>query len=111
MLFLLCLAFFALSASADVYSDSLHSPLVFINGQYDSDDPVITNKLNLNDTHNSIRSKKVLENYSQQHHGLLEASIQYRPACCIEKIQISANNVKSSQNYPPLFSDPSPPVI
>lgn len=112
MLFLVCLAFFALSSSADAYSDSLCAPLFFLNGQNDSDDPVITNELNLNSYNlNSIHAIKASENVSQHYHSFLLSSKKYRPACRIEKIQISANDIKSSQICPPLSSDPSPPVI
>jgi hypothetical protein len=111
MLFLVCLAFFALSSSADAYTDSLCSPLVFLNGQNDADDPLITNELNLNNDFDFSRDLKASENLSQQHHVLLQASIQHRPACVIEKIKISTNDIKSSQVCPLLFSDPSPPII
>ena len=102
VLFLVFLAFFALSPVADAYSDSLCSPLVFLNGQNDSDDPVVTNELKL-DNLKSIHAIKKSKITSPHYHALLPASI--------ENIQISANNIKSSQICPPLSSDPSPPVI
>jgi hypothetical protein len=107
----MCLAFFALSPVADAYTDSLNSPLVFLNGQNDADDPVITHELNLNDNLISIHTIKASENASQQSPALFRASIKYGPACRIEKLQISAIDIKSSQSCPPLSSDPSPPVI
>lgn len=112
ILFGVFLAFFALSSSADAYSDSLcSSPLVFLNGQNDADDPVITNELNLNAAFNTIHDLKDPDNLSQQHHALSQASVQYGPAYCIKKIQISANNIKFSQICRLLSSDPSPPFI
>jgi len=108
-----CLAFFTLSPIADAYSDSLCSPLVFLNGQNDADDPVITAELNLNDNVNSIRAIKASENISRHYHHatLLQALIKYGPPCRVEEIQISAVEIKSSQICPPLSSDSSPPVI
>lgn len=109
MLFLAFLAFFALSPIADAYTDSLCSPLVFLNGQNDEDDPIITDELDLNDIINCIHAVKALE--TQQHDELLQALIQYGPACRIEKKQISPNDIKSSQICSPVSSDLSPPVI
>jgi hypothetical protein len=105
-----CLALFALSPIADIYSDSLCSPLVFLNCQNDADDPVITDELNLLDNLNSIHAIKASEKASQNYHALLQASIKYGPACRIEKNQISANDIKSSQICVPVSSDLSPPV-
>lgn len=111
MLFLVFLAFFTLSPFADAYSDSLCTPLVFFNGQNDSDDPVITNELNLKDNRKSRHAEKASANVFQNYHAFLQASIKQRTACRIDKTQISANNIKSSQICPPLSSDHSPPVI
>lgn len=111
LLFLACLAFFALSPVADAYSDSLCSPLIFINGQNDSDDQIITDELNLNDDHSSIHAIKSAEYALPHYHALLQASLKYGPAFRIEKMQISANNIKSSQICPPVSSDLAPPVI
>jgi len=105
------LAFFALAPIADAYSDSFCSPLVFLNGLNDADDPIVTNKLNLKDNLNSIHAIKASENVSQHYRALLQAAINYKPACRTEKIQITANEIKSSQICPPLSSDSSPPVI
>jgi hypothetical protein len=111
MLFLMFLAFFVLSPIADAYADSLCSPLVFLNGQNDEDDPIITDELDLNDIFNCIHTVKISENSPQQNRELLQASIKFGPACRIEKIQISANDLKSSQICPPVSSDLAPPVI
>jgi hypothetical protein len=111
LIFLACLAFFVLSPIADAYSDSLCPPLVFLNGQNDADDPVITAELNLSDNVNSVHAIKASGNISQNYHAFLQASIKHVPICLIENIQLSANNIKSSQICQPLSSDPSPPVI
>lgn len=111
LLFLALLAFFALSPFADAYSDSLCSPFVFLNGQFDSDDPVITDELNLTDALSPIHTIKTSEKVSQDYHALLQASIKYGPACFIEVVQISTYNIKSSQVCPPVISDLPPPVI
>jgi hypothetical protein len=111
LLFLVCLAFFALAAAADAYSDSLCSPLIFLNGQNDSDDPVITDELNLNDNLSTVLVVKDSESVPLQYQSPLEASIEYWPAYSVKKIQISANNIRSPQICPLLSSDPSPPVV
>jgi hypothetical protein len=111
LLFAMFLAYFAQSPIADAYTDSLCSPLFFLDYQSATDDPVVTDELNLNNKIKSIPTIKTLENSSSHYHELLQALIKYRPASCIEEIQISANNIKSSQIFPPLSSDPSPPVI
>jgi hypothetical protein len=105
------LTFFVLSPFADIYTDSLFSPFFFFNGQNDSDDQVITDELNLNNSHlNSIQT--IVSAYASHHYAFLQASIKYRSACQIEENeQISVNKIKSSQLCPSVSSDPSPPVI
>jgi hypothetical protein len=112
LVYLLFLAVFAISPIADAYSDSLCSPPVFLNDLDDSDSPVSINELKLNDTRKSLHALKTLKHASRHYHARMQqALIHGCPACQIIKIQISANDVKSSQNCPPLASDPSPPVI
>ncbi len=107
----LFLAVFALSPIVDAYSDSLCSPLVFLNGQNDADDPVITQELNLNDNLISIQAKKDSKKVSRHYHALLQTPIEYVPACGIDKIQLSANIIKASQICSPISSGLSPPAV
>lgn len=111
LLFLVVLVCFTLSPIADAYLDSFCSPLFFLDGQIDSDDPIITDELNLYDNLNSIHAIKTSENAFQRYHAFLQTSVKYGPAFRIEKMQISSNSIKSSQICPPLSSDLAPPVI
>lgn len=111
IMFLLFLAFFALSPIADAYADSLFSPHFNLHGQNEQEDPVVTDKLNLKDDLSSNQKRKTSVNISRRNHTLLLASLKYEIACRIEKIQISAYDIKSSQMYPPVSSALPPPVI
>lgn len=111
LLFLVFLAVFALSPIADAYADSLCSPFFFLDGQNVPDDPIITDELNLNDNLSSIQTIKTSEKALQHYQAFLRASIKYGQPCRIEKIQISTNDIKSSQIYSPVSSDLSPPAI
>jgi hypothetical protein len=112
LLFLVFLAVFTISPIVDAYSDSLSSSLVFFNDLNDSDSPVSIYDLKLNHARKSLHALRQASNH--YHNALtlsLRASLKDEPVCHIIKIQISANDIKSSQTCPPLSSDPSPPVI
>jgi hypothetical protein len=87
LLFLLCLAVFAISPIVDAYSDSFCSSAVLLNDLNDSDSPVSINELKLN------------------------ALATDRPEDQIITIEVPLRAQKSSQNCPLFSSDPSPPII
>ena len=111
LLFLLILAVFAISSIVDVYSDSVCSPLVFFNDLNDSDSPVSSNDLKLNDARKSLHA---LNRASRRNHDnrelLLCAPATDGPAGSITRPQLPANDSCSSQRCPLASSGSSPPV-
>jgi len=60
----------------------------------------------------SFHALKSSKRASKTYQAILrQVSIKDEPKCHIIKIQYSANGIKSSQIFPSLFSDPSPPVV
>jgi hypothetical protein len=112
LLFLVFLEIFAQSPIADAYSDSLCSSLV-VNGDLgDPSDGVVTSELNLNGSRKCINDLKASKQASKDYQAFLQrVLIQDEPACHIMQVSISATYLKSSQIYPPVSSDSSPPVV
>jgi hypothetical protein len=108
LLFLVFLAFFAISPIADAYCDSLCSSLFVFNDLNDADDPDIINDLKLHDDCNSRPARK---RASELHHDQTRTLPKDDPAGRVINIQRSANDLKSSQCCPPVSSDLSPPRI
>jgi hypothetical protein len=112
LLFLVFLAIFAQSPVADAYSDSLCSSPVDYNEQNDPSDPVVTSELNLNNNRQCINDLKASKQASKDYQASLQRHlIQYEPTCPIKQVSLSAADLKSSQIYPPVSSDSSPPVV
>jgi len=110
LLFLALLAIFSQSPIADAYSDSLCSTPVDYNEQNDPSDPVVTSELNLNNNRKCINDLKVSKQASKDYQAYLHRHLIHdEPACHF--VQISATDLKSSQIYPPVSSDTSPPVV
>jgi hypothetical protein len=112
LLFLIFLAIFAQSPIADAYSDSLCSSLVVYGDLSDPSDGVVTSELNLNDNRKCFNELKALKQASKDYQAFLQrVLIQDETACHIIRVSISATDLKSSQMYPPVSSDSSPPVV
>jgi hypothetical protein len=112
LLFLVFLAIFAQSPIADAYSDSLCSSPIDYNEQNDPSDPVVTSELNLNNNRKCVNDLKASKQASKDYQAFLKwVLIQDESACHITQMSISATDVKSSQIYPPVSSDTSPPVV
>jgi hypothetical protein len=112
LLFLLFLAFFAISPIADAYTDSLCSSPVLFNELNDADSPVSINDLKLNDALDSLHAFNSTAKQNPDDLALsLHALAKDGPACQITRTESSVFAVKSSQCCPPLSSDPSPPVV
>lgn len=111
LFFVMFLAYFAQSPIADAYADSLYPSLFFLDVQNVPVDQAITDKLNLNNKSlKSIQTRNYSQIASLQYDALLHVLIKNWPENRIENIQISAKNIKSSQNYPPVSSDLPPPL-
>ncbi len=113
MLFLVFLAFFALSPIADAYADSLCSSRVFFNDLNDSDSPVSINDMKLNDVRKSLHAfnRASRQNHEDPALSLHALSAVGCRASRITKPQLSANDNCYSQRCFLASSDPSPPVI
>jgi hypothetical protein len=111
-LFLLFLAFFAISPIVDAYADSSCSPVVFFNDLNDSDSPDSINNLKLNDARKSLpalnrASKQKNDNRSR----LQPTSLKDGQAGRLTGPQLPAKDNCSSQRCSLASSDSSPPVI
>ena len=113
LLFLIFLAIFAQSPIADAYTDALCSSPVDYNEQNDPSDPVVTSELNLNNNRQCINDLKASKQASKDYQASLQRHlIKDEPTCRIMQVStISATDVKSSQIYPPVSSDSSPPLV
>jgi hypothetical protein len=111
LLFLLFLAFFAISPIADAYTDSLCSSPVLFSELNDADSPVSINDLKLNDALNSLHASNSTARQNHDDRALsLRSLANNGRACEVTKTEESLFTLKSSQCCPPLSSDPSPPA-
>jgi hypothetical protein len=112
LLFLILLAIFAQSPIADAYSDSLCSSPIDYNEQNDPSDGVVTSELNLNDSRKCINVLKASKQASKDYQASLQQHlIQDDPTSHLKQESILVTDLKSSQIYPPVSSDSSPPAI
>jgi hypothetical protein len=112
LIFLVLLAIFAQAPIADAYTDSLCSSPIVYNDLSDPSDGVVTSELNLNENRKCINDLKASKQASKDYQAALKrVSIKVEPACHIMQESISAADLKSSQIYPPVSSDLSPPAV
>jgi len=112
LLFLLFLAFFATYPLVEAYSDYACLPHDFFKDINDSDSDDIVAIDELNNIRKSFHELKSSKHVSRAYRaGLQQASIKDALKSHVIKIQHSAHDIKSSQIYPPISSDLSPPVI
>lgn len=109
LLYLFFVAVFMICTIFDAPAGSLCFSSIPFN---DLNDPVIINNPNRIDNRNFVNALKASKRLSNHYLALLrQASIKDEPVFHIRKLQISVNDIKSSQSCPPVSSDLAPPLV